>query len=178
VTKYSLRKIRNTLSISDNASTSDLKGEYLEILVKYIFEKVSGIEFLGKNLLDKYRAQEIDIAFWTADTKLSFLGPMLFVECKNTSNPVSSADVRWFIDKLKDKGQRFGVLVALSGITGANDGESNAHNEVLKAVIRDGITVMIISRQEIISIKNTLDLVDLLRKKLLSLILQQTIIID
>ena len=61
--------------------------------------------------------------------------------------------------------------LGLSGITGAADGESNAHSEVLSALTRDKIRILVINRVEVLSLSDTNDLVTLLREKLLQLTL-------
>ncbi len=83
--------------------------------------------------------------------------------------------VRWFISKLQDRGLSTGILISLSGITGAADGISNAHSEVVNAVIRDKVSVLILTRQEIEALTNTDELVNILLDKILSLTIERTV---
>jgi hypothetical protein len=48
--RYSKAKIRALIQQSDNAATADEKGEKLEQLVCYLFEKIPGLHFHDKNI--------------------------------------------------------------------------------------------------------------------------------
>ena len=87
-------------------------------------------------------------------------------------------EVGWFVRKLQDRGAFCGVLTSLSGITGFQDGVSNAHSEVLSALTRDGIKILVVTRQEILELQNTDNLIDLLKGKFLKLTLDKTVSID
>jgi hypothetical protein len=176
--KYFQRKIRTLLQESDDAPTSDEKGNKLEELTRYLFEKVPGVSFYGKNILNDNRAHELDVVFWNAtnQSEISFLDLVLIVECKNTGSPVSSSDVGWFVRKLQDRGVNCAILVALNGITGIADGSSNAHSEVLSALIRDKIKILVITREEILAFTHTDDLVELPKKKIMALTLYKTVL--
>src|SRR2546421_11876003 len=110
--KYSQRRIRALLRESDNASTNDERGDKLEELTRYLFEKVRGISFYDRNILDANRAQELDVVFWNPSnlSEIGFLDLVLIIECKNTGHPVSSAGVGWFVRKLQDRGANHGIL--------------------------------------------------------------------
>lgn len=176
--RYSNANIRKLLHESDNAPTSDEKGEILEDLVKYLFDKVPGVSFHKKNVLDGVRAHELDVVFKN-DKRVSdlyFLDFVIITECKNTGHRLGSMGVRWFIDKLRDCGVSTGILISLSGITGVADGVSNAHSEVIYAVVRDKVSVLILSREEIEILTTTDELVNLLQDKILSLTIERTVL--
>jgi Restriction endonuclease len=175
--RYSRARISRLLNDSDDASTADQKGEILEQLTRYIFAKVPGVSFYAKNILDGKRAQELDVVFWNLqkESDICFLDSVIIVECKNTKHPVSSAQVGWFVRKLQDRGTTHGILVALDGITGNNEEGNSAHSEVLSALIRDRIRVLVITREELLSLSTTDDLVSLLKEKILQLTLYKTI---
>lgn len=166
------------LSGCDTAPNADAAGDRLESLVAYLIEKVPGLELHERNILDGPRAHEIDLAFWhlQARSPVAFLDPIVIVECKNTNRPVGSNEVGWFVRKLQDRGANVGILVALSGITGAQAGNVNAHSEVLSALVRDRIKILLLTRQEIESLRTTDDLADLLRRKYLALSLRLTVV--
>lgn len=175
--RYSNPNIRRLLHESDTAPNSDVKGDKLEELVKYLFDKIPGVSFHKKNVLDGVRAQELDVVFKN-DKRVSdlyFLDFVIITECKNTANRLGSNEVRWFISKLQDRGLSNGILISLSGITGVADGISNAHSEVISAVTRDKIYVLVLSRPEIENLATTEELVDLLQDKILSLTIERTI---
>jgi len=100
--------IRQVLEQSDNALTSDLKGDCLEELVKSLFMQIPGLCLWGKNVVDEYRAQELDVVFEN-DTRVSelyFMDPLIITECKNTKKPLGSCEVGWFMRKLQNRGNR------------------------------------------------------------------------
>ena len=174
--RYSCEEIHRLLLESDSTITHE-RGIKLEQLSKYLFEKIPGVSFLEKNFLDAQRAHEIDIAFWNPQniSPLNFLDAILIIECKNTGRPVGSSDVGWFIRKLQVRGSRHGILIALNGITGESDGISCAHSEVLNALTRDGIKILVVTREEITGLSDTQDLVNILKEKELQLTLYRTI---
>lgn len=175
--RYSRDKITTLLDESDNAPNSDVKGDKLEELVKYLFDKVKGVKFHKMNVLDGVRAHELDVTFKN-DQRISdlyFLDFVIITECKNTAHRLESAGVRWFIDKLRDCGRKNGILISLRGITGVADRQSNAHSEIINAVVRDGIAVLLLDRREILSLQKTNDLVELLQDKILRLTIERTV---
>ncbi len=177
MSKYSQQKVRDFLSRTDNASTSDEKGDIFEDLVIYIFNKIPGVNFESKNILNRTHSRELDLAFWNEqpNSSLFFLDPILIIECKNHSTPVGSSDVSWFADKLRNAGANSGILFSSSGITGSRDGTSSAHSIVLDVFTRDQILLLIISREELLSLNTTDDLKNLMRYKYTSLKLKQTV---
>ncbi len=175
---YSSARITKLLQKCDNATTSDEAGAALEDLIVYIFEKVPGVELYDRNILDEPRAHELDLAFWhvQARSPVGFLDPIVIVECKNTGAPVGSHQVGWFVRKLQDRGANVGILVALSGITGAQQRNKSAHHEVLTALTRDKIRILLITRPELVDLATTDDLAALLREKYLTLTLRLTVV--
>ena len=175
--RYSQNTISRLLRESDNAPNSDVKGEKLEELASYLFDKLPGVSFYASNTLDGVRAHELDVIFSNdqRNSDLYFLDFIIITECKNTANRIGSHDVRWFISKLQDRGVKTGVLISLSGITGEADGQSNAHSEIINALNRDGTKVLVIKRNDILSFSNTGDLVGLLQRKIMKLTIERTI---
>ncbi len=178
--RYSQRRIQEYIEQSDNADTADAKGNILEELARYIFEKVPGISFYKKNILDGRRAHEIDVVFWNPQnvSELCFLDAILITECKNLARPVGSADIGWFVRKLQDRGATCALLISLSDITGSQNGVSSAHSEVLSALVRDRIKLIILTRQEILALCETKNLVELIREKMLKLTLEKIVYIS
>lgn len=175
--RYSQLKIIRLLRESDNAPNTAVKGAKLEELVKYLFCKIPHVTFYESNTLDDIRAHEIDVSFDndTRHSDLYFLDHAIITECKNTGHRTSSTQVGWFIRKLQDRFVHSGILISLSGITGINDGVSNAHSEILNALTRDGIRILVITREDILSVQTTQDLADLLKRKIMKLTINRTI---
>ena len=174
---YSQPKILRLLRQSDNAPNTYIKGAKLEELVRYIFCKVPKVTHYGSNVLDGVRAHELDVIFNndTRNSDLYFLDYAIITECKNTGSPVSSAQAGWFIRKLQDRFATSGILISLSGITGERDGVSNAHSEIMNALTRDNIRILVIKREDILAFRTTDDLVQLLQRKLMKLTINRTI---
>ena len=61
--RYSNANIRRLLHESDTAATADEKGDKLERLVAYLFDRIPGVSFHKKNVLDGVRAHELDVVF-------------------------------------------------------------------------------------------------------------------
>jgi len=176
--RYSRRRIESLLQDIDSAATADAKGTALERLATYLFEKIPGVECYDQDILDAPRAHELDLAFWN-DQRLSllyFLDVILIVECKASGNPVGSADVGWFVRKLQDRGAHHGILVALNGVTG--DGNTSAHSEILNALVRDKIKILLLTRPEILALNTSDHLSQALQHKLLQLTLKRVVHVD
>jgi hypothetical protein len=58
-----------------------------------------------------------------------------------------------------------GILISLCGITGNADKEMNSHREVIDALTRDKITILILSRAELQNMNGPEDLCKLLKAK-------------
>jgi hypothetical protein len=174
--RYSQALIARLLHESDNAPSSDVKGAKLEELVRYLFCKIPKVTFYGANILDRNRAHELDVVF-DNDTRsdLYFLDSAIITECKNTATPISSADVGWFVRKLQDRVATSGIIISLNGVTGQGSGVDNAHSEILNALVRDKIRVLVIKREDILAFQDTSDLVNILKRKILKLTIERTI---
>jgi hypothetical protein len=174
--RYSQRRIAALLRAVDEAPDSDAKGARLEDLVDYLFTKIRGVSFLERNVLDAPRAHELDSAYWNdqPESEVAFLDAVILVECKATQDPVGSAAVGWFVRKLQDRGAHHGILVALSGITGAGH-QTSAESEVITALVRDKIKILLLERDEVSNIRNTQDLANLLKQKILALTLRRAV---
>jgi hypothetical protein len=175
--KYSIKKIRSLLAAADSAPTADAKGDYIEELVGYLFSCCPGISLHGRNIIDAVHAHEIDLAFWHIRTRspIAFLDDVLIVECKHTAQPIGSSEVNWFIQKLRVRGVGHGILVSLGGITGAATGTASAHSEILNALTADGLKILLIDRSEIEALRSTADLAELLKRKVLKLVLERAV---
>jgi hypothetical protein len=176
VPKYSVRRIIEMLNDADSATTADGKGDRVEDVVQYLFTKINGVSLLDRDIIDKPRAHEIDICLYNEafKSRLSFLEAVVLVECKHTGDPVGSMAVSWFAQKLRARGLPSGVLVSLNGVTGAADGTSNAHSEILTA-LSNGTRILLVDRSELLSLRHTDDLVELLRSKFVRLVVHRTV---
>jgi hypothetical protein len=166
VSRYSVRKITKLLSDIGSANTNDQKGLLLEELVIYIFEKVPGIEMIGNRELNVFEDEEVDALFWNGSDNrlLGFLGCPFAVECKSWSRSVGSRAITSFKSTLKSRGCSYGILVALNGISGTINPPTQAHHEIVFA-LSEMCHILIVTREEIATLRETDDLAFLLKQK-------------
>ena len=162
----------------ENASTTTEKGRALEDLICYVFGKVPGIEITMRNSLNAFNTEEIDVALWNAKTLggIYFLPHILLIECKNWSNPVGSAEVSYFISRLQNRGVDHGILIAVSGITGNSTELTDANFQIATALSK-GTHIIVISKQELTSLRDTGNLVKLIKEKLCELAVSGTVLL-
>ena len=150
-----------------NAQT---KGRLLEELIARLFCMLPGITLDARDVLNSYHSEEIDLVFWNdqLERSLRFLDCPLIIECKGWSKPVSGREIRYFATELKDKARRNGIFIALTGITGDITDLSASFFHIAASMI-DGVQVLVITGDELSSIRFADDIVSILRRKLLEL---------
>ncbi len=173
--KYSQTKIRQLLNQSD-AGNTHVKGRVFEDLVLYLFEKFNGVRLADRNVLDATGSQEIDLALWNNRVigPFDILDPIVICECKNEVPPLSSAKVREFVHKLRTRGAKSGILVSSSGIAGQLNGYRYANSVIMDALSIDGIKIIAIDRDDILSYANTNDMFNDITEKYLKLTIRRT----
>lgn len=164
------------LETGATAPTTADQGRALEDLICYVFEQVPGVSITFRNVMNTFATEEIDVALWNDPDQdgLHFLPNIILVECKNWSNPVSSAEVNWFDAKIRSRGLSFGFLVAARGITGDATQMSAAHS-IVAGSLREGRRLLVVSAADLRGISNSSDLVMLVKKKLCELVLRGTV---
>ena len=160
---------------SDAAETVQDKGRILEDLVCTMFESVPGIKLTERNEVTAFNAEEIDIGVWNDQYKrgFEFLPNVILIECKNWSNPIGSQEVASFVTRLRNRGLRFGILVAANGVTGDQVMLTEAH-ATISGALREGIQVIVITREEIEQLTSVGALITLLKRKMLRLAVKAT----
>lgn len=170
-------RVQRYLQRADAAPTTAQKGALLEDLVAYLFGLIPGIRITARNEYSIFDTEEIDIACWNdraSDGLSSVEFPaIILIECKNWSKPVSSLEVAWFIMKVWGRGQRFGILVAVNGITG-NAHDLNRAHQLISRALSQGTSILVITRSDILALRDSDDLVRLLQTKLTTLVVHQT----
>ncbi len=116
------------------------------------------------------------MALWNEQHPRGFkpLNFLILVGCKNWHKPVGSMEVNWFISKIRDRALNFGILIAANGITGSSDDRKHAHDVASKA-LKDGIRLVLITRAEIELLRNSAQLVSLVKRKLVELTVSGTV---
>jgi predicted flavoprotein YhiN len=98
----------------------------------------------------------------------------LFTECKNETPPLSSAKCREFVAKLRSRGASNGLLITSSGISGPAAGYRYANSVIMDALTADRIKVIVIDRQDMLSLSTTDELYHIISQKFLALTLRRT----
>lgn len=173
----SKRTIQRHFAKGDAATTTTAQGNALEDLVCYVFQKLPGITVTRRNEKNAFRTEEVDVAFWNEQhvKGLSFLPNVILVECKNWSTTVGSEQVNWFDTKLKNRGLSFGILVASNGITGNDDDITDAHS-IIAAALRESRQLIVITKDELLSLSDTSDLILMIKEKLCDLAVKGTVL--
>lgn len=154
------------LSAGDAGNTA-VKGEALEAVVAETFCQLEGVGIIKKNVTDNAGSLEIDILLYNQrhPIGLPFLPNHLVIECKNWAAPVNSATVSVFTSKLRKFRVDFGILVAANGITGDVTERTAAYAHLRSVFDRDGLIVVVITRDELEAVRSTEDLGVLIREK-------------
>ena len=175
----SAQKIAHLLADGDAAGTAYEKGRKLEELAAYAFGSVPGVKFYKSNVVNNAGSEEVDVAFFNSKVRAGFpfLSHVLLVECKNWSNAVGAVNIREFATKLKHRACAYGVLVAANGITGNAQDRTAAHDAIRMALAVDGISIVVITRQEIETWTSTAQIVDLFKLKLCELTVDGSIFV-
>ena len=109
------KKYRRALSETD----PNEKGKQFEDVVKDLVALVDGLEVVGSNVNNGI--QEIDIQVRNRNQENvweAVFDPMVFIECKNWSEPVKSKEVRDFEGKLIHSKLKAGILISVNGLSG------------------------------------------------------------
>jgi Restriction endonuclease len=173
---YDKAVIRALLAAMDQATTYDAKGKALEDLACYLFGLVPGVSITERNPLNAFATEEIDVALWNEQDAagLKSFNLVILVECKSWSKPVGSEQVAWFLKKIENRGLDFGLLLAMSGVTGDAQDKGQAHYEVAMALPKK-IRIVVITRAEIGALSTTEELVTLIRRKVCQLAVAGTL---
>lgn len=157
---------------SANALTAKAKGDALEELIEYIFGQVPGLILPTRNSRDPGGVAEVDVAFWNDGhvDGLRQFDRLIAIECKNWDAPVGYAEIVLFKEKLRARGQTFGVMIAVSGVTGTSADQTAAYRALYEAQAL-GLTIIVITRADIDALTSADDLVRLIKQKFLRLCL-------
>lgn len=169
---YDAGTIASYWAQSASAISTKAKGDALEDLIEYVFGKVPGLLLPTRNSRDPGGVAEIDVAFWNDghEDGLRQFDRLIAIECKNWDAPVGYAEIILFKEKLRARGQTFGVMVAVSGVTG-NSADQTAAYRALYEAQASGLTIIVLTRDDIDALTSAGDLVRLIKEKFLRLCL-------
>jgi hypothetical protein len=139
------------------------KGSALERLAVYLMSHIDGLRFVGRKVTT--RKTEWDVLFRCVNTEPQFreiFGSYVVAECKNLQKPATSTAVRNFISKILSVRVNGGVLISLSGVSGNMRKNTNAWGEVTDAFRQHGITVVVLSGEDIDRLRTKREIYDLI----------------
>jgi len=152
----------------DNAQTNHDKGRSFEILSKYIFEHLDGVEVTECDI--RMKSEEIDIVLWNAQLE-NVLRPwdsIILVECKNWSCAVGASILDNFVNKIRRRHLSTGIFVAANGVTGGfvrGDGREPGAVGILTSALQDGIRVIVITLDDLRQIQSLDNIRNLIKKR-------------
>jgi Restriction endonuclease len=164
--------LRNAGDRADDLELSDQeRGAAYEDYAEIGLAAIPGIEVVARDEMDEFGAQEIDLLLANhrhADG-LAGLDQFILVECKNWQAPVGAVEIQSFVDKLRSRGLRHGILIAVRGITGDQEPLRAANNGLARA-LEDERHILVIEKQEIDELETGEELAALIKVRQIGLI--------
>jgi hypothetical protein len=165
---FSRRRYRALINAVDRATTSNTKGATFELLCKYLFELLDGVEIAEHDI--RMASEEIDLVLWNAQLE-EVLKPwenVILVECKNWSEPVGAALLDNFLAKLRRRTLKTGIFIAANGVTGhfiSGDGNEPGAAGVLRSALQEGIRVIVLQMSDLRAIDSLDSLRNLIKRR-------------
>jgi hypothetical protein len=147
------------------------RGRAWQYLACYSFRRIPGVSLIKRNVIDQPRAREFDIALRNVSDRVQFgfLAFALIIECKYHARAVTSAEVSWFANKLRDRGLTDGIIFSRLGISGSPTAWTSAYDIVRDARRQWGLHILSVSLPELQGCATSSDLVRLCLRKWLQL---------
>ena len=153
----------------DSATTNQDKGSTLELLARYLFNCVDGIEVREVNI--NAPAEEVDLLLWNAKTTQVFepWDNLISIECKNWSRPAGAYLIDSFAAKIRMKHLTTGIFIAANGVTGdfinGNNEERGAVYRLHEHLTRDGIRIVVIRMDDLRGLNDINDLLEIVKDR-------------
>jgi hypothetical protein len=150
------------------ASTAHDKGQTFEEMSAYLFSALDGVEVTYRDV--RMAAEEIDLVLWNAQIE-AVLKPwddVILVECKNWSVATGAPVLDAFISKLRRRSLTTGILIAANGVTGGfihGDGNDVGAVSLIAAALQEGIRVIVITRDDLLTLTSIDDLRSLIKQR-------------
>ncbi len=143
--------------------SNQIKGRALENLTEKLFNLIPCFRVAGMDV--ETEAEEIDLIVEIISNYmniLEILGSIFIVECKNRYEKVSSSQVSTFIEKLRIKNLRGGIIISREGITGRNQDE--AARRKIRDTISGGKVILTLEKKDLEEISNGVNPLYFIRK--------------
>ena len=165
---YDAVKLREMLAVCKSASTRAIRGSTLEDFVQHVFENTPSVAMFGRDIKDDSGAQEVDLVFshYHSQSNFPVTDVTIIVECKNEKRKTSAAHIREFGSKLRTRGLNIGILVTMTGLSGR---QGAAGHSAVRDELTAGISIIVVTAQELASLACSDDLAEILITRLLEL---------
>ena len=163
---YDAGRLKHLFDTCDgDARDSYGRGAALEDLVVYVFTGVPTVELFARDIKDDSGAQEVDLVF-SHLYHLSLL-PMpdvtIIIECKNEQQRTSAKQIRDFGGKLRSRNMNIGIFVTAAGLSGGPD---KAAHSAIRDELSTGVTIIVVTANELAALAGPDGLARLLRARL------------
>lgn len=142
----------------------------MEELLCNLFKKIPGLSITKRNEDRKFEGRDIEIIFWN-EQKLDgfyFLPNIIPIGAHRSLEKLEREHIRWFINRLKERGLSFGVLIAMNGLAEDEEERSFVRQQISSA-LSDERQIVILGGKDFEKINSAEQLVTLVKEKLCEL---------
>lgn len=136
----------------DNTDEASAKGRALEDLATYLTLLVPGW-IPRRNVTTISNESESDIIVsnltWSGNLNAELFGREFLIECKNWKRPVGTAQIGYFLYRMRFTRTKFGIIFAPNGITGERRKHTAAKSLIQRAFSEDGSICIHINRTDL-----------------------------
>jgi hypothetical protein len=142
----------------------DKKGLNLELLADYLLSAIPGFR-TGRRMRSKSTDYDVLCALEGLDKDFRFeLGKYVLVECKNWNQVADFSVISKFISTIDSTRCSAGILFSKNGISGEQN-DRNAKREILKVYQRNGITLLVVDKNDLEKVAKGANFIEILRRK-------------
>ena len=163
-------RIIQFLSVIRKSSSQNEQGFALEELLCNLFKKIPGLSITKRNEDRKFDGNDIDIIIWNAQRSdgFYFLPNILSIAAYRWLEKIEKEHISWFINRLKERGLSFGILVAMNGLV-EDEEERTLVRQQISSALNDERQIVILRGKDFKKINSTEQLVTLVKEKLCEL---------
>ena len=142
----------------------------MEELLCSLFKKIPGLSITKRNEDRKFEGKDIEIVFWNEQKSdgFYFLPNIIPFGAHRSLEKLEREHIKWFINRLKERGLSFGVLIAMNGLVEDEEEQSLVRQQISSA-LNDERQIVILRGKDFEKIESTEQLVTLVKEKLCEL---------
>ena len=142
----------------------------LEELLCNLFKKIPGLSITMRNEDRKFDGKDIDIIVWNEQKSdgFYFLPNILSIGAHRWLEKIEREHISWFINRLKERGLSFGILIAMNGLV-EDEEERSLVRQQISSALSDERQIVILRGKDFEKINSTEQLVTLVKEKLCEL---------